>query len=314
MKAGYFTQNPMVAGRLERIKGMSRAYLAHEYLNADWTPFYFADVARELGEAKLSFLCSAHLPDTIDSINMTPDQLAIMNGVSDPIRRQGLRDYLINQQFRRDIFVKGAPLLPVAAAQERLLDQRLALSTLRSDVAMKIQTTLGELELQADVYVPILDKLADGPRSVREFTTEQDRAGLGWPRLRQALTVLVGSGQVQPCLPVQDEERRVQHARAFNKAVMRRAEWSGELVFLASPVTGGGVQVNRFDQMFLSALAEKNDDPPGRVWAQITAQGQSLLKDGKPLATPDENIAELRARYVQFSEKLLPVLRQLGIA
>ncbi len=86
-------QNASLAGRLEKIKGMSRSYLAHEYMNADWTPFYFADVTRELAEAKLSFLCSAHLLDAVDAINLTADQQVLLNAVQDPVRRQGLRDY-----------------------------------------------------------------------------------------------------------------------------------------------------------------------------------------------------------------------------
>ena len=46
----------------------------------------------------------------------------------------------------------------------------------------------------------------------------------------------------------------------------------------------------------------------------LAAQGQSLLKDGKPLATPEENLAELRGRLVAFTAGQLPVLQQMGIA
>ncbi len=230
-KAGYFVQNASLAGRLEKIKGMSRSYLAHEYMNADWTPFYFADVTRELAEAKLSFLCSAHLLDAVDAINLTADQQVLLNAVQDPVRRQGLRDYLINQQFRRDIFIKGGPVLPPAAAQERLLDQRFALSVPRADVSLKLQTLVGEVDLQAEVYVPLLDKLAAGPATIRQMTADKAIADLGWARLRQALTVLVGADRVQPCLPAQDEAKRAQRTKAFNAAVMRRADWSNDLQF-----------------------------------------------------------------------------------
>jgi SAM-dependent methyltransferase len=313
-KAGYFAQNAALAARFEKMKGMSRAYLAHEYMNADWTPFYFADVVRELSEAKLTFLCSAHLLDAVDAINLTAEQQVLLNAVPDPIRRQGLRDYMINQQFRRDLFVKGGPLLPPAAAQERLLDQRFALSIPRADVPLKLPAVVGEVELQADTYVPLLDKFAAGPTTLRQMIADSAIASLGWARLRQALTVLVGAGHLQPCLPAQDEAKRAQRTKAFNAAVMRRADWSNELLYLASPVTGGGVMVDRFEQMFLAGHGQKGVDPAERAWAVISAQGQKIIKDGKTLETPEENLAELRVRLGTFSEKRLPILKQLGVA
>jgi hypothetical protein len=46
----------------------------------------------------------------------------------------------------------------------------------------------------------------------------------------------------------------------------------------------------------------------------LSAQGESLVKDGKTLQTPDENIAELTQEATKFAEKRLPVLMALGIA
>jgi hypothetical protein len=43
-------------------------------------------------------------------------------------------------------------------------------------------------------------------------------------------------------------------------------------------------------------------------------QGQSILKDGKALATAEENLAELTAQAAAFGEKHLPILKALQIA
>jgi len=313
--AAYFTQNPTLAGRFDKLRGMSRAYLAHEYFNADWTPFHFADVASELAEAKLGFLCSAHLLDAIDAINLTGEQQALLAGVADPIRRQGLRDYMVNQQFRRDVFVKGAQPLPAETARSMLLDQRFALTLPPAEIAMKIAAPIGEVELQAAVYEPLLARLAAGPILLRQLLAEdQAIADLGWARLGQALCVLVGLGHLQPCLPAAEEAKRAQRTRAFNAAVIRRAEYSNDLQALASPVTGGGVAVDRFQQMFLAAMAQKVVDPAERVLAMLSAQGQSIAKDGKTLETAEEVLAELRVRLADFTAKRLPILKQLGVA
>jgi SAM-dependent methyltransferase len=312
--AAYFNQNPALAARFDKMKVMQREYLAHEYFNADWTPFYFADVAVELAEAKLSFVCSAHLLDHIDAVNLTSEQQTLLAGIDDPVRRQGLRDFIVNQQFRRDIFVKGA--LPLSVPESRTLwsEQRFALSTARSEVPLKAAGALGEASLQPEVYEPILDALAAGALGFRQLTAIPAIADLGWARITQALAVLVGMGHLQPCLPSAEETKRAHRTKAFNAALVKRAEYSADLQFLASPVTGGGVTVDRIQQLFLAGLAQKGGDPVAHAWAALSAQGQSLLKEGQPLQGADANLAELRLRFDIFSEKRLPVLKQLGIA
>ncbi len=82
------------------------------------------------------------------------------------------------------------------------------------------------------------------------------------------------------------------------------------------PVTGGGVPVNRFQQLFLLAFSQGKKQP--MEWAQFTlqtllAQGQKIMKDGKPLETPEENLAELTVQANEFAEKRLPIMKALQI-
>lgn len=312
--AAYFAQNPSIAPRFEKLQGMPRNYLAHEFFNRDWTPFYFADVAAELGEAKLTFVGSAHLLDHIDAVNFSNAQQALMAEVSDPVGRESLRDFVVNQQFRRDVFIKGALPHTTLSSRESWLDTRFALSTLRSQVPFTIVGALGEANLQPNVYEPILDAFARGAVTVRQMISDQKLAELGWPQIMQALAILVGAGHLQPCLPLRHEEKRKERTDAFNAAVCGRAKASDDLAFLASPVTGGGVNVDRFGQLYLVARTQKDNDPAKFIWNILDAQGQRLVKDGSAIDSPEENISELRARLTEFEQKRLPVLQQLGIA
>lgn len=316
-EAAFFKVNPGMKERFERVKGQNRNYLAHEYLNDDWNLLYHSDVAGEMSAAKLSFLGSAALLDQVDAINLTSEQQQLMTETTDPLMRETLRDFMINQQFRRDVFVKGAVPLSARRAQETWLDQRFALSVLASDIEMKVKGARGEATLQEDVYSPVLKAFADGPKSVRElFNSDKTIADLGWARLQQALAILVGAGHLHPSLPARNEGARVKSTKAFNLAVCQRARDSADLQFLASPVTGGGVQVARFPQLFMLALAEgkkQSDDWAEFAWKVISDQGQRILKEGKALETPEENVAELKVQAAAFAEKQLPVLRQLQI-
>ena len=85
----------------------------------------------------------------------------------------------------------------------------------------------------------------------------------------------------------------------------------------ASPVTGGGVTVPRFQQLFLLAKQQGHKQPQdwaNFVWNLLAMQGQRLIKDGKTLETPEDNLAELTAQANEFAEKRLPILKALQIA
>ena len=302
--------------RLDRLKSQNRNYLAHEYFNDAWDLFYHSDVVRDLDAAKLTFLGSAALLEQVDAVNLTAGQQQIMAGIADPVLRETVRDYMMNQQFRRDVFVKGPVPLTPRLAQEAWLNQRFALSTRRNDIELKVKGTLGEAALQADVYGPLLDKLADGPKTVREMVADPAIANLGWARLQQAFMVLAGAGHLQPCLPAKDDGKRARSTKAFNQAVMQRARDNADLQFLASPVTGGGLTVARFQQLFLLALSEGKKQPDEwaeYVWQVLNSQGQRIIKEGKTLDTPEENLAELKAQAANFAEKQLPVLKSLQV-
>ena len=285
--AKFAAGNATIKARYDQLQKHARSYLAHEYLNDTWTLFYHSDVAAEMAGAKLTFLGSANPLDHVDAVNFTPDQKAIVDGVTDPVLRETLRDYVVNQQFRRDVFAKGAIALPDSQRRDAWLDQRFALSVHRPDAALKIRGGIGEADLHADVYGPILDHLAQGPATLRQLIDGQPAvAALGWPRLTEAMVILVGSGQVQPCLPARTDAKRQKPARAFNAAVIRRARDTPDLQQLASPVTGGGIAVSRFQQLFLFGLEQGRktaEDCARFAWEVLQEQGQAIIKDGQPL-------------------------------
>ncbi|WP_181707280.1 class I SAM-dependent methyltransferase [Chthonobacter rhizosphaerae] len=309
----YFRVNPGVGERLDRMKASSRNYLAHEHLNRDWEPFYHADVAAELDEAKLSFVGSTALLDHVDAVSLTQEHRDVLADVPAPALRETVRDFLVNQQFRRDVFQKGPIALNALDLQDAWADQRFALSIRREDAVMHVDGAGGRMGLIAEVYAPILDAFASGPRTIRQIAADAAIAGLGWARLRQAITVLVGTDQLQPCLGEAGESARAERTRAFNRAVVLRARASADLGCLASPVTGSGVAVDRFGQLFILAEIEGEADPAQFAASILEAQGQRVVKDGRRLENPAEHLAEFRAQYEAFQTRRRPVLTALGV-
>jgi len=102
----------------------------------------------------------------------------------------------------------------------------------------------------------------------------------------------------------------------LNALIINRAKSSGEISFLASPVTGSGYGVGRFQQLFLMAIQQGSNnhaDWAQIAWKSISAQGQKLVKDGVTLETPEANLNELNEKVKAFAEKQLPILKALQI-
>ena len=310
--------NPGVAERLTKMKEHSRHYLAHEYFNRDWHPMHFATMADLLEPAKVQWACSAAYLDAIDVANLSTEQQTFLAEIPDPMFRQSVRDFMVNQQFRKDYWVKGPRRLSALEQAEMLRSQRVVLTVPRSDIPLKVTGSAGEVTLSESVYNPILDTLADHKvRSVAEIREAVKSKNVSFVQLSQAIIVLAGVGFISA---VQDEaviDKAKKTSKALNKLLIDKSRGSSEINYLASPVTGGGVGINRFAQLFILAIEEGKKKPQDWAqfsWETLASQGQGLVKDGKTLQTAEENLAELNAQAVTFSEKQLPILKALGLA
>jgi hypothetical protein len=313
----YTNANPNVAARFSKLKEQNKSYLAHEYFNQDWNPMYFADMVKWLEPAKVKFACSTHFLDHIDPINLSTDQQQLLSSIPDADFKQTVRDYMVNQQFRKDYWVKGARKLDSLRQAERLNSHRVVLITPRVDVPLKVQGALGEATLNEPIYSPILDALSDHKiRSIGALETMVKEKGINLLQLTQSLVVLSGMGVISS---VQDDNsiRAAQKITPkINLDLMLKSRSQSDLGYLASPVTGGGFAVSRFNQLFLLAIHQGRKNPQewaDFVWQILKIQGQRIIKAGELLSSPEENLAELTAQAITFADKQLPILKILQI-
>ena len=80
----FFQANPAIENRLADIRKQDPRYIAHEFLNQDWHPLMFADVAGEMLEAKCRFIGSATLAENIDTVAVPANVAPIMAETRDP--------------------------------------------------------------------------------------------------------------------------------------------------------------------------------------------------------------------------------------
>lgn len=314
----FLRANPQLAEKLTQLKGQNRNYLAHEYFNLDWNPMHFASMAAALAPAKLNFACSASYFEFIDPINLRPEQQVMLKAIPDPVFRESSRDFMVNQQFRRDYWVKGARQLSPMEREAALRRQRVVLQCARGEIKMKIRGALGEADLNPSLYNPVLDLMADyQPRTVAEIETAIAGAGLNFQQLIEVLLLLVGASYMAA---VHDgatiDGARGQCAR-LNARLIEHARSNGEIGYLASPLTGGGVSMGRFDQLFLGAWQDGKESAAAMaaaVWAILLPQNQRLIRKGETLASAEDNLAELQRMAEEFLGHRMPILKALQIA
>ena len=315
-KARYFSSNPSLTGRLDQLRVQDKDYLSHEYLNKDWTPFYITDVDSDLSAAKLSFSASAEPLSYVLAHTLTDEQKNIVDSLPNIVQKELIKDYIFNNQFRKDLFVKGIIKLGSIDERDFWLNQRIVLIRPKEDIAMSVGTQFGELALRKEIYEPLIKSLPNGPILVKDILKNPEVARLSWNNIKQALSILFGAGHIEPCLPLKNEEKRLKSTRILNYAIIQRAKQNADIQFLASPVTGGGIFVARFDQLFLLAIAEglkTSSDWARFVWNILKAEDQRLRRNGIVLTADEENLNELNEQAFQFAGKTLPVLKWLQI-
>ena len=145
------------------------AYLAHEFLNACWQPMFHMDVARDLAEAKLSFVGSAARLENFAGVGLTAEAQALIDTLPEGPLRETAKDYFNGRVFRRDIFVRGKRMLE-PAQRDRLLGEVQLLKGSSAPTGDHKAEVLGStLTLNHQAYAPIFAALADGLPSVSDL-------------------------------------------------------------------------------------------------------------------------------------------------
>ena len=322
----YTKTYPQIQQRLEALRTQDRHYLAHEFFNRDWQPMFFADINKIFSEAKLTFVASADLGDHIDQIHLSADQQQLINDVPDFTMKETLRDFIVNRQFRKDYWVKGPMKLNPKERLDRLRDQDVVMIVPRSAAKTeKVKVSGKEVDLNHEVYAPILDLMSDHkPRKIAEIEQKlrpnNDNAGVaGTPSVKailQAMAALVGANYLRAAQDVECRNNAKLSARKINEVFLKATQSSNDIQYMASPVTGGGIPADRIDQLFIKSLLlgkETAKEWADEAWELLASEGRRLVKEGVKLETEEENKTELFMRAEEFSKIRLPVLKALEI-
>jgi hypothetical protein len=315
-EALYFKVNQQLPARMERLPKQNKQYLAHEYLNEWWNAPYHADVAREMAAAKLSFVASATLAENFDGVVLNEAMRKVLAEIDDPVLVQTLRDYCFNQQFRRDIYLRGQPLVVAGEQRQRTFSLPYVLTVARKDLKLEFQLPMGKAKGTPAIYEPVADALSsESGATLAQIAALPAFKAQGPGGAAQTLAFLVGSGQAHPFVP--GAETRA--ARRLNAVLARRTLNGADYTFVAAARLGSALNANMLQMVALQEAMASGAANPGvdmvapKVWAGLRRLGRSLVKDGQPIRDDAAGIEEVKQQIGHFVAETLPVWRRLGV-
>lgn len=314
----YFQANPAIETRLTDIRKQDPRYIAHEYLNQDWHPLMFADVATEMLDAKCRFVGSASLAENIDSVAVPPNVAPLVAEARDPYLRETLRDLGCAQSFRRDLYRRGAA--PMPGAEQQALVEQLALVGLGAPVpegGATFTTPIGSVTGRPEVYQPLLAMLEEGSISIPQLRRLPGFAERPLVELMQAFTLLVAGGYAHPMLPEGGTAAGRDAARRLNLAIAQVNANAADLPRVAAPAIGSAVGGDILETLLVGELLEGKPADVGALASALmgllTRSGRSVQREGKPVTDPAETLRVVTDAVVGMLEKRVPVLRRLGV-
>jgi predicted O-methyltransferase YrrM len=314
--SGYLT-SPLIAGRLDMLQKMPPNYLVHEYMHKHWQPMYFADVARDLAEAKLDFVGSADLSANYPLVFMSAEKVAMINESGDPLFKQTVQDYFFNTSFRKDVFVRGARQMGPIRRSEVLAQFGLVLTVPRAKASQVFKLPNGETQGKAELYEPIFDALADGPRTLADMGKLPALGHNSLATWEQLAALLVASGQASVFCAT-GAPMATAPALAMNQTVASYARFGDDYQVFASPLLGNGIGAGLIERMVYLLLAKQVGEHDIQaltqgVWSMMGPLGRRLIKEGKTLETAEENLPAIEAAVTDVIAHRLPFWRKLGM-
>ena len=168
-----FTASALAQRCRDHAGDLDPAYLAHELMVQHWEPCCVTDVRAELASIGLRPAGSATLVQNYDRFMLGRAARNILAGIADPGAHELARDMLINQGFRRDVYVRGGEEIGEPERSRRLMDSSFFLSVPPDSVEYAFSTPAGSVKFDNRAARHIVEELVAGPRRLADLAATE---------------------------------------------------------------------------------------------------------------------------------------------
>jgi hypothetical protein len=280
---------------------------------------YFAQVAAEMAEKDLYFV--GQLPLYLNYRDLViPQPLgAMFAGISDRVAFESLKDYAINEYFRRDVFIKGRASRDEAATRT-YLDATPFGGPLQGGAIPRVATLPHHtLQYAGAIFDALLPALEDGAKTAATLTARPELTGFGLTRVRDAVMRLALGEAIIPMLgPTRAAtapcDAQYELSGTYNRAALRAGLENDTPVALAATAAGTGIELSSIEAAALFLFTEI---PPEKrtewVRARCGRESFRLTVHGKAIHGKDEQVRVLEGEIDAFSVARLAKLVELGV-
>jgi SAM-dependent methyltransferase len=318
-KAMYFEANPQASAYVDGLLKQDIRYLAHEYLNDNWTSFYFAEVAAMFRGAGLGFVGSLPVFTNFWDLCVRPEFQELFRTTTDRLVTEAHKDFCANTAFRWDIYGSQLKAMPDVEGRLAHVDD-IHYRVSRSGITLPYQANLGVVTstVQGPLYQTLLGLLGGNSLRMSEILAADALKGTPPAEVMRAVDAGVAmglfdisSGSVpEPAtLPAQ---LKVTHP--FNESLLTAESLGGRPLALASTVSGTGHSMGDFDAAILHELvARGRKGLAERVETRLAGSGRALQRDGQAITDANDRRQIVEQACEAFLEKSLPILARFGI-
>lgn len=265
----YFTANPTTAAAVDAYVRGEGHYLAHEFMNAAWEPFYAIDVADELASIGLRRIGSATLAENHPSLVLDAKSAAAIAALATDRQQQLAVDFATNQRFRRDVFVRTAE----GGGPHPDALQRIPIGC-PGDVdaiATSARVPRGEIRFQDAFIRDVRALMREGSHPFGQLVDALGQGSADRGGIERNVSYLVAAGVLAP-FAMAGRRPANQPTRIAGTVVARAladVERRGVRRAVPSPVYGNGVE------------AEPSTARAVREWAAASGEGREPLLQGE---------------------------------
>jgi SAM-dependent methyltransferase len=226
LKAPALVGSPMAVWLKEHPEQHSASYFSHEFMVENWDPLCVTDVRAEMRAIELEPVGSAALIENYDSLVLGRASREALGAIADEDARELARDFLVDQFFRRDVFVRKGRRLAEEERRSRLLDTTFLLVQPATIVEYSMSTPAGRVKYDNAAARGIVAALAAGPRMLTDIVA---MTSISAQDILANALVLSAAGALQP---VESGRASVE---GLNQAICRRLGGPEEILHLVLP-------------------------------------------------------------------------------
>jgi SAM-dependent methyltransferase len=320
-----FHDQPLAAQLVDRLVQADPHYVAHEYLNEDWTVFHASEVLAMFAGIGLGH--AGRLPYHHNHWELcAKPQFAAQFQVTDTTTLETLKDHHANVMFRWDLFSQR-PREAWTPRQRADATADLFFRTTSPEAALPHTVTYGGVTagIAGPPHDRMLEVMGNSSWSLPMLLDEPKLAAFTSEALVEAVDAGVAMGLfrvdggpvVDPIPPVETiAGSPLTVPLAFNRRALEREDIVNEQVGLASLRTGAGHEIGDLHAVILDALIKGG--PAGldaRIADRLTRTEKHLREHttGRPITDPAERAKAVGEICDGFLRTMLPELVRQGI-